>query len=240
MSGKFNIEIPDDLDRGTNIKVLDPHFHPPSKGLSHLEGKARLIHDLANIELQAMELALRSLYEFPEAPEQFRLELRDLCLSEGKHFKSCIEQLQLMGFDWGSRPVHTVLWKTVSPEDDLIDRILIVHRYLEGSGLDAGEMILKKLEGSKDSYFNPIANLICFIQKEEIDHVEFGSRWFRQICKLEKRNSDEEFKTRLFAMKNRLPRRLEKVSHHLRLKSGFTPSEIEIVEDYRSHFLISF
>ena len=49
--------------------------HPPKKGLSFIEGQARLLHDLANIELQAMELGYRSLVEFPEAPQEFREEL---------------------------------------------------------------------------------------------------------------------------------------------------------------------
>ncbi len=54
---------PEELAR--DIEVLHPKFHPPKKGFSTPEGQARMLHDLANIELQAMELGIRTLVEFP-------------------------------------------------------------------------------------------------------------------------------------------------------------------------------
>src|SRR5690242_4267451 len=63
---------------GRDALVLDIHELPPKPGLSQLAGQARLLHDLASIELQAMELALRTLVEFPEAPVEFRGQLAEL------------------------------------------------------------------------------------------------------------------------------------------------------------------
>src|SRR6218665_1741766 len=58
-----------------DIEVLHAKKHPPKKGFSTAEGQARMLHDLANIELQAMELGLRTLVEFPNAPQGFKEEL---------------------------------------------------------------------------------------------------------------------------------------------------------------------
>ncbi|MCX7978133.1 MAG: ferritin-like domain-containing protein, partial [Bdellovibrionaceae bacterium] len=74
-----------------DVKVLPLHQHPPKEGFTQRSGRARLLHDLANIELQAMELGLRTLLEFPHAPQQFREELGELTLSEGQHLRLCLE-----------------------------------------------------------------------------------------------------------------------------------------------------
>ena len=120
---------------------------PAKKGLSFKEGQARLLHDLASIELQAMELCLRSLYEYPDAPVAFREQLATIALGEGNHLQLCLNGIETLGFAWGDWPVHVALWHSTANSDSLLDRILIVHRYLEGSGLDAGDTLLRRLSG---------------------------------------------------------------------------------------------
>ena len=67
-----------------DAQVLPSDQHPDKKGLSFREGQARLLHDLASIELQAMELGLRTLREYQEAPVGFREELALITLSSGR------------------------------------------------------------------------------------------------------------------------------------------------------------
>src|SRR5688572_21828769 len=74
---------------------------PPKIGFGKVEGQARLLHDLANIELQATELALRTLCEFPDAPQELREELCALAIDEGRHLKLCLNGLEDLGFKWG-------------------------------------------------------------------------------------------------------------------------------------------
>lgn len=210
-----------------DILVLPPNLHPPKMGLSLTVGKARLLHDLANIELQAMELALRTLIEYPEAPDEFRQELSQLVLSEAEHLKMCLEGIASLGYSWGHWPVHMALWDSVSTSDSLLDRILIVHRYLEGSGLDAGETILRRLSGVDEDGLNRIVSQIV---REEIDHVEFGSRWYRKICKMQKLDPNDDFKSRFLKIKTKVPKRIERLSRDLRLQAGFTEEEINFLE----------
>lgn len=222
------------LSPARDVEVLAIHKHPPKKGLSHKEGQARLLHDLASIELQAMELAYRSLIEFPDADVTFRNELADLTLSEAQHLRLCLEGIDKLGFKWGDWPVHLGLWECVSASDSLLDRLLIVHRYLEGSGLDAGETILNRLKGVEDLH---VRNAVKVIVDEEVGHVLFGSRWYKEFCVRDKKDPDHDFVERLQRLKGILPRRLERIVSPIRKRAGFSDVEIKSLEILREEQL---
>ena len=215
---------------GRDAEVLPPERHPLKKGLSYREGQARLLHDLASIELQAMELALRTLIEYPQAPAGFRDELYHITLSEASHLHLCLDGLKKLGFQWGQWPVHLGLWSAVDKEDALLDRILIVHRYLEGSGLDAGDTLLRRLAGVAESAVHPIVKTIF---NDEIGHVEFGSRWYREVCRIEHLDAAEDFAPRMDRIFHKVPARIEKISHAARAAAGFTQAEIQYLENRR-------
>ncbi|MBC7467354.1 MAG: DUF455 family protein [Bdellovibrio sp.] len=217
-----------------DISLLTPKELPPKKGLSFKEGQARLLHDLASIELQAMELGLRTLVEFPDAPHAFREQLFEVTLSESVHLEMCLTEIEGLGFKWGDWPVHCALWSATSSKDSLIDRILIVHRFLEGSGLDAGETILNRLK-SIDA--PPVKRAAERIFNDEIGHVEFGSRWYRTMCDVEKIDPSLDFSERLTKLRWVLPKRVENIAVEIRKKAGFTDAEIEYLKDLRLSFL---
>lgn len=217
-----------------DVLVLPLKDHPPKVGFSKLEGQARLLHDLANIELQAMELGLRTLVEFPYADEEFRQELARITLEEAGHCLLCLERLNDLGYAWGDWPIHTALWDAASVQDSLLDRIFIVHRYLEGSGLDAGDIFVRKLSGVLDSR---IEKTVRKITADEIDHVYFGSAWYNKICLQNELSSEQDLRHRARKLRHRLPKRVEKICHGLRLQAGFSPSEIETFEELRSSYL---
>jgi uncharacterized ferritin-like protein (DUF455 family) len=214
-----------------DISVLVAGDLTPKKGLSYVEGQARLLHDLASIELQAMELGLRTLSEFTDAPDAFREELAAITLSEASHLKLCLQGLEKLGFEWGHWAAHTMLWSATHHEDSLLDRILIVHRYLEGSGLDAGDTLLKRLNGVLET---PLSHISKTIFTEEIGHVEFGSRWYHDLCKLQKLDPQEDFESRMTKLRFRLPKRIERISHESRRKAGFTEGELLFLENMRA------
>ncbi|WP_413287430.1 DUF455 family protein [Bdellovibrio sp. HCB337] len=220
-----------------DVQVLDSKLHPPKKGFSLKEGQARMLHDLASIELQAMELGVRTLAEFPDAPQAFREELMAVTVSEGTHLRLCLEGIHDLGFKWGDWPVHCALWGAVSAEDSLLDRILIVHRYLEGSGLDAGSYLIQRLDGIDDGKHT--RKIVGQINFEEIGHVDFGSQWYRKICQLEKIDASVDFPRRMESLRWKLPKRMEKINRDLRLKAGFTEEEILACEAYRESILPS-
>lgn len=203
---------------GRDALVTDRSQIPRRSGLSTRAGQAHLLHDLANIELQAMELGLRTLHEFSDAPLLFREELVSVVLDEARHLELCLQGIERLGHKWGDWPVLANLWTATATTDSLLDRVLIVHCYLEGSGLDSGELILNKLNGVED----PIAkNIVKTIAHEEIRHVKFGLDWYRNFCRVAKLNAENDFGTRLKKLSMQIPTRTTHVSHQARLAAGF-------------------
>ncbi|HEX4923423.1 MAG TPA: DUF455 family protein [Bdellovibrionales bacterium] len=215
------------VEPGRDIDVVSIVAARGKPGLASREGQARLLHDLASIELQAMELAYRTLIEYPEAPDEFRHGIAELAASEGRHLRLCLEGIEKLGFKWGHWPVHLALWFATSTEDSLLDRLLIVHRYLEGGGLDAGATILRRLNGTADL---GSIRIVKTIVDEEVGHVSFGSHWYRRFCELEGLAADDDFGPRLSKVMHRIPRRLEKLDRELRRRAGFTEREMDYLE----------
>lgn len=209
-----------------DVTVVPPSELQPKIGLGSVEGQAKLLHDLANIELQATELALRTLFEFPSAPPQFRAELAALALGEGRHLQLCLDAIESLGFNWGDWTVHMSLWSAVSHEDTLLDRILIVHRYLEGSGLDSGDRLLQRLVGVKAP---EVKRVVETIVTEEVDHVAFGTKWYRFVAISEGLDPDFDFESRIGKIARLAPKR-EKLCYDLRKKAGFNERELVALE----------
>lgn len=225
-------EVP--CEPGRDVQILPIRELPPKKGLSSREGQARLVHDLASIELQAMELGVRTLIEFRDAPRAFREELAEVTLDEGRHLRLCLESLNELGFPWGSFATHNGLWQCVSREDTLLDRIVIVHRYLEGSGLDASETILRRLVGVNA---REALRAVEVIGHDEVGHVQFGSRWYHRLVKEARLSPTDDFQMRLEKLFSRIPRRLEPINRELRLRAGFLESEIATLREMQSRLL---
>lgn len=218
---------------GRSGLVLETIRGPKDK-ISSRQGQARLLHELANIEMQAMELCLRTYLEYPTAPTLFRQELAELAKDEARHLALCLEGLKTFEIEFGHWPIHLNLWKTVSREDSLLDRIVIVHRYLEASGLDAGNQIIDKLRSCQAV---SIQKIMTTIHDEEIAHVDFGSRWYREICRMEGLDPEVDFPERIEKLKARLPKRVEKFDIKARKAAGFLDQEIELLTKLRDQFV---
>lgn len=232
VSNGERVEIP--IDPGRDVEIRPVRGLPPKKGLSFKEGQGRLLHDLASIELQAMELAFRTLAEFPAAPVEFRDELTKITLEEAKHLELCLHAMDDLDQPWGTYPTHLGLWQSVSSTDSLLDRVVIVHRYLEGSGLDASTQLRERLSAVTAAHIHKVVDIIA---TDEIAHVQFGSRWYREICRLEGVDPEKDFKPRLLSLIGKIPRRLERINSVLREKVGFTAGEISALNEVRSLLL---
>ncbi len=217
-----------------DIKVMQEPDRRKRKGLSDREEQGRLLHNLANIELQAMELAFRSYVEYPEAHTEFREQLAELAISESEHLQLCLEQLQELGYQWGDWPIHLNLWAAVSKQDSLLDRLLIVHRYLEACGLDSGVALLNRLHALDAPH---VKKAVSQIADDEVGHVEFGSRWYRFFCQQQNLEASDDFPVRLQMLKSKLPKRIEKLQCELRKNAGFTEAELQAAENLRQEFM---
>jgi len=145
-----------------------------------LEGRAVLIHALAHIEFNAINLALDVVWRFSEMPENFYRDWIGVAREESMHFDLLNKHLQSLGFNYGDFPAHDGLWEMAErTQSDVLARMALVPRTLEARGLDASPQVRHKLASGGDP---KAAAIIDIILRDEIGHVAIGNHWYRWLC----------------------------------------------------------
>ena len=144
------------------------------------EGRAMLVHSLAHIEFNAMNLALDALWRFPGMPDEYYADWLRVAKEEAIHFSMLTEHLCLLGHAYGDFPAHDSLWEMVEKtKGDVLARMALVPRTLEARGLDAIPPLRAKIAQAGDM---TAARILDRILQDEIGHVEIGNRWYRYLC----------------------------------------------------------
>jgi len=158
------------------------------RSLHSPEGHAALIHALVHIEFNAINLALDAAYRFRDMPDAYYDDWLQVADEEAYHFQLMREHLQSLGYDYGDFDAHNGLWEMAqkTAHDPLV-RMALVPRVLEARGLDVTPGIMKKLADHGDHGAVAVLEIIF---RDEIGHVEIGTRWFRYLC--EQRNMEPD------------------------------------------------
>lgn len=173
------------------LPELVPPKDLPRRGLGTKEGHAALIHSIAHIEFNAVNLALDALYRFQDLPQDYYRDWLRVATEESYHFQIIREHLFHLGFEYGDFKAHNGLWLTTYETDhDPLVRMALVPRTLEARGLDVTPPMIKKLRAIGDKRGVEILKILL---RDEIGHVEVGTRWFRYLCTEANRNPFEEF-----------------------------------------------
>ncbi|MDT8990364.1 ferritin-like domain-containing protein [Curvibacter sp. APW13] len=160
--------------------VLVPPAELRKRGLASAEGRATLLHAIAHIEFNAIDLALDIVWRFAGMPELFYREWLRIAQEEAYHFRLLRARLQTLGHDYGDFPAHNGLWEMAEKtKDDLLARLALVPRTLEARGLDVTPPMRAKLAQAGDLESAAVLDIIL---RDEIGHVEVGNRWFKQLC----------------------------------------------------------
>ena len=143
-------------------------------------GRAGLLHALAHIEFNAIDLALDIVWRFPGMPEQFYRDWVRIAQEEALHFNLLRDHLVRLGFDYGDFDAHNTLWEMAEKtKDDVLARVALVPRTLEARGLDASPAVRNKLISVGD---RQAGEILATILQDEIGHVAAGNHWYRWIC----------------------------------------------------------
>ena len=147
------------------------------------EGRAVLIHAIAHIEFNAINLALDAVWRFGGMPRQYYLDWMLVAAEEAKHFRLLREHLRSQGRDYGDFPAHQGLWTMCEKTGhDILARMALVPRTLEARGLDATPQIQAKLRqvGTPDAL--AAVEILDVILRDEVGHVAIGNHWYRWLC----------------------------------------------------------
>ena len=161
-----------------------PELVPPQqverRRLGTAAGRAALVHAIAHIEFNAINLALDAALRFPGMPEAYYRDWLSVAADEARHFDLLARRLADLDYSYGDLPAHNGLWEMAEQTaHDVLVRMALVPRVLEARGLDVTPGMIERLRGVGDE-----ATVACLeiILAEEVRHVRIGSHWFRHLC----------------------------------------------------------
>ncbi len=205
-----------------NLNIVN-HKNVPKRGINNNDGKAAMLHALAHIEFNAVNLALDAIWRFENMPVNYYLDWFKVCTEEAKHFYLLNEYLKTLNTEYGKLSVHSGLWDmAVKTKDNLLARLAMVPRTLEARGLDMAPVIYEKLLQIKDEKG---AEILAIILHDELEHVIIGNKWFEYLCS--KENLDPVNTYAEFTVKYGGPNPAKPINQLGRFNAGFYPQEIQ-------------
>jgi uncharacterized ferritin-like protein (DUF455 family) len=198
----------------------------PKRGFNTGAGRAALVHAVAHIEFNAINLAWDAVYRFRNMPREYYDDWVRVADEEAYHFSLLRERLRDLGYDYGDFNAHNGLWAMARhTAHDVLVRMALVPRVLEARGLDVTPGMMARLRAAGDK---ATVALLEIILRDEIGHVEIGSRWFRWLCAQRGLAPESVFRE---LIERYLKGRLKGPFHRdARMQAGFSESELEALE----------
>ncbi len=162
--------------------VLVPPKDTDKRSLHTPAGRIAMLHALAHIELNAVDLALDIVARFADQPVPLSFFEGWMMVAdeEAKHFGLVRDRLRSLGADYGDLPAHDGLWQAAhQTRSDLTARLAVVPLILEARGLDVTPSLQAKMRETGDI---ESADVLKVIYDDEKGHVAVGAKWFRFLC----------------------------------------------------------
>ena len=211
----------DQAGRPERPELLPPR-DMPRRQLNGRENHAALIHALAHIEFNAINLALDAVQRFTAMPPEFHGDWLQVAAEEAYHYTLLRDHLRSRGKEYGDFPAHDGLWEmALKTAHDPLARMALVPRLMEARGLDVTPDIQRKLRGYGDAAGAAILDIIL---RDEIGHVAAGDRWFRYLCR--ERGVEAEAAFRELLTTPGVPRPRPPFNTAARLAAGFSAQEL--------------
>jgi len=157
------------------------------------EGRIAILHAVAHIELNAVDLHWDIIARFSHVPMPmgFFDDWVKAADEESKHFNLVSDCLKANGSCYGALPAHEGMWRAAEDTaHDMLGRLAVVPMVLEARGLDVTPGMIKIFRNAKDH--GAIAALET-IYGEEVAHVAYGSKWFHFLCGRENKDPKDVF-----------------------------------------------
>jgi uncharacterized ferritin-like protein (DUF455 family) len=174
--------------------LLAPKLMPRRRHFGAPGGRIALLHAIAHIELNAIDLGWDIVARFrgEALPREFFADWAQVAADEARHFAWLAARLAELGSHYGALPAHDGLWEAAAATaGDLIARLAVVPLDVEARGLDVTPQIAVRLERAGD---RQSAELLRRILADEIGHVATGVRWFERLCRTRGLVAEEAFR----------------------------------------------
>jgi len=190
------------------------------------EGHCALIHSIAHIEFNAINLALDAVWRFTDMPTTYYQDWLRVAQEEAKHFTLLCEHLRQQGRAYGDFVAHDGLWTMCeNTRHDVTARMALVPRTLEARGLDATPIIQAKLRRVATPRALEAVAILDVILDEEEGHVSIGNHWYHWLC--ERDQQDPLAFYAWAAAQHGAPRLKPPFNLAARKRAGFSQAEID-------------
>jgi uncharacterized ferritin-like protein (DUF455 family) len=176
-----DVAMPDRPNRPARPDLRLPR-DMPRRSFKGERGRVALLHSLAHIELNAIDLAfdLAGRFAGEDMPRAFFDDWVGVGDDEARHFAMLQSRLAAHGATYGDLPAHDGLWQAAEEtRHDLLARLAVVPMVLEARGLDVTPQMIGRLTDAGD---HESAAVLETIYTEEQRHVGAGTRWFNFLC----------------------------------------------------------
>lgn len=205
------------------LPELVPPSRLPRRRADTVAGRAALVHALAHIEFNAIDLALDAAHRFAGMPTAYYADWLRVAWEEACHFELLATHLNSLGHAYGDFPAHDGLWEmALRTAHDPLVRMALVPRVLEARGLDATPLIVARLQAAGDLR---LVEILGIIERDEIGHVAVGSRWFSWLCA--QRGLEPEATFRQLLVDYDAPPLKPPFNLAARRRAGFSDAELE-------------
>jgi uncharacterized ferritin-like protein (DUF455 family) len=188
----LDMAVPERPGRPQKPDLIPPR-QMPKRALTTDKGRIALLHAIAHIELNAVDLALDIVARFATepVPNSFFNGWMKVAFEEAKHFRMVRDRLRELGADYGDLPAHDGLWQAAhDTRNDLTARLAVVPLILEARGLDVTPALQAKMREAGDL---ESAAVLDVIYEDEKGHVAVGAKWFRFLCARQKKDPAAAF-----------------------------------------------
>ncbi len=206
--------------------LLVPHLQLPRRSAYTESGRAGLLHAVAHIEFNAINLALDAIWRFAGMPDAYYRDWLRVAAEEALHFSLLVEHLHSLGHGYGDFDAHDGLWSMVErTAGDATARMALVPRTLEARGLDATPPMQARLAKAGDQR---AVEILSVILRDEIGHVAIGNHWYRWLC--ERDGLDPLAHYALLTARHGAPRLRAPFNIEARRAAGFSAAEIAALD----------
>ncbi len=202
--------------------------HParvPRRSFAKVEGRAALMHAVAHIEFNAINLALDACWRFAGLPEAYYRDWLRVAIEEAQHFELVRNHLATLNTSYGDLDAHDGLWQMAAKTaHDVLARMALVPRILEARGLDVTPGMQARLAEAGDT---AAVEVLAVILRDEVGHVAIGNRWFHHLCI---QRGVDPTSTMLEAMREHgAPAVRPPLNDEARRRAGFDAAELEAI-----------
>jgi uncharacterized ferritin-like protein (DUF455 family) len=151
---------------------------PPLAGMRDPQQRARILHALANHELQAIELFAWAVLAFPDTPIAFRRGLVAILADEQRHLALYCARLAAHRVGFGDQPVTGHFWNKLDHLTGPCELVCAMNLTFENANLDfAGDYAAAARAAGDEA----TAIALAQVHADEIGHVHFGWIWLRRL-----------------------------------------------------------